>query len=273
MALLSIDTDKCKKDGICAAVCPMGIIEWAKGGNPRPAPEAEELCIACGHCVAACPHGAMNHRDMPSRDCPPIQKDLVPSPEQIKQFLRSRRSVRVYEPDPPDRQAITELLQVAAYAPSGHNTQPTQWIVRHDREELTRLSGLVIDWMKVVIQKQPELAATLHMERVVARWEAGTDTILRGAPVLIQAHAPKDERTAPQACTIALAYVELAAPAFGLGACWAGFFNAASLMYPPLGQELGLPPGHQVFGSMMLGKPRYRYYRLPLRKQARITWA
>ena len=65
------------------------------------------------------------------------------------------------------------------------------------------------------------------------RWESGADTILRGAPVLVQVHAHKDERTAPQGCTIATAYLELAATAHGLGACWAGFFNAAALMYPP----------------------------------------
>jgi hypothetical protein len=46
----------------------------------------------------------------------------------------------------------------------------------------------------------------MHMDRVVAAWEAGKDRIFWGAPHVVVAHAPKDERTAPAACTIALTY-------------------------------------------------------------------
>ena len=52
----------------------------------------------------------------------------------------------------------------------------------------------------------------------------GKDLICRGAPCLIQAWAPKDERTAPQGCTIALAYAQLAA--HGLGSSGAAALHA-----------------------------------------------
>ena len=273
MSLLRVDPNKCKKDGTCAAVCPMGIIDWTKGQNPQPSPEAEELCIVCGHCVAVCPHGALSHRDMLAETCVPIQKELAISQEQAAQFLSARRSIRVYKDEPVPRETIQELIRVASYAPSGHNLQPCEWIVRDDPVELTRLSGMVVDWLRELIQAKHQLVEMLHLDRVVARWEAGADTILRGAPVLVQVHAHKDERTAPQGCTIAMAHLELAATAHGLGACWAGFFNLAPQFYPPIAQALNLPEGHQVFGSMMLGKPKFNYSRVPLRKEPRITWA
>jgi nitroreductase len=116
------------------------------------------------------------------------------------------------------------------------------------------------------------IAADLHMDRVVHRWEAGTDVILRGAPALIVAHADKTDRTAPAACSIALAYLELAAVSMGLGTCWAGYFWAASLSFPPLINALALPEGHQSYGAMMVGYSKYTYKRLPLRNPPAISW-
>ena len=87
--------------------------------------------------------------------------------------------------------------------------------------------------MGSLIEKGSPLAATLHLDRVVAAWEAGKNRICRGAPHVLITHAPKDERTVPAACTIALTYLELATPTFGLGACWAGYLNTAANSWPP----------------------------------------
>ena len=71
---------------------------------------------------------------------------------------------------------------------------------------------------------------------------------------------------APAACTIALTYLELAAPSIGLGCCWAGYFYAAATTFPPLQEALALPKNHQCFGAMMAGYPKFNYHRMPLRK-------
>ena len=71
---------------------------------------------------------------------------------------------------------------------------------------------------------------------------------------------------------LALSYFELCAPALGLGSCWGGYFYSAVNAYPPLYEGLGLPPDHKAFGAVMVGYPKLRYQRLPLRKQPRITW-
>jgi nitroreductase/NAD-dependent dihydropyrimidine dehydrogenase PreA subunit len=273
MNLLTVDQEKCKRDGICARVCPMGIIELeTKEAFPTMVDGDNEFCITCGHCVAVCPHGAMTHKDMRSEQCPPVRNDWLLGPEQVEHFLRSRRSIRAYKKKPVDRETLTKLIDIARFAPSGHNRQPVNWRIIYNSEEVYRLAGLVIDWMRNMIKDESPLAAAMHMDRVVAVWETGVERICRGAPHVVVAHAPEDERTAQTACTIALTYVELAAPSLGLGACWAGYFNAAANFWPPMKEALNLPDGHVSFGAMMIGYAQFKYHRLPSRNAARISW-
>jgi nitroreductase len=201
-----------------------------------------------------------------------VRPELGLSEEQSEQFLRSRRSIRVYREKPVAREEISRLVEIARYAPSGHNSQGVEWLVLGDRNELRRLSGIVIDWMRWMLAHMPEAALSLHIDRTLARWEAGFDVILRGAPVVIVAHAAKDNRMAPSTCTIALTYLELAASGMGLGCCWAGYFNAAAGTFPPMMAALALPTGYQSFGAMMVGHPQFSYHRLPTRKAPEITW-
>lgn len=274
-SLIVADEEKCRQDGLCVAECPMAIIELKDEKSlPNPTEDAEELCIHCGHCVAVCPHGAMSHRNMNPEQCPPVRKDWLLNPEQVEHFLRSRRSIRTYKEQPVEREVLAKIIDIGRFAPSGHNLQPVRWLVIYDSHEVRRLAALVIDWMRDLLEKGTPLAKALHMDRVVAAWgwESGVDRICRGAPHVIVAHAPKEERTAPPACTIALAYLELAAPSFGLGACWAGYFNVAANVWPPMQEALDLPEGHISFGAMMIGYPKYKYQRLPLRNEPQVVW-
>jgi nitroreductase/NAD-dependent dihydropyrimidine dehydrogenase PreA subunit len=272
-ALLRVDTQKCQRDGACLAECPAGIIRFGKAdGFPEPVPGAEAFCIHCGHCVAVCPHGALSHVRITPADCAPIEETLIPTPPQVEQFLRARRSVRAFARQPLDREQIVRLIDTARFAPSGHNLQPVHWRVIYDRAAVAVMAGHVVDWMRHLIAVNNPLAALLHMERAVAAHERGREPILRGAPHLVVAHAPKVDRTAPPACTIALAYLELAASTHGLGACWAGYFNTAAGLWPPLQAALALPAEHASFGALMLGRPRFVYHRIPPRNPARVTW-
>lgn len=273
MSLFSVDREKCKRDGICSASCPAGLIEMKdKESFPTPIAGAEELCITCGHCVAVCPHGALSLEAMKADDCPPVNKELLPGPDMVEHFLRYRRSIRRYKDKRVDRDLLERLIDIAGFAPSGHNLQPVRWLVFERKEEIGRIAGIVISWMRMMIENQPEIAQPFHFDRVVQAWERGEDRVLRGAPALIVAHGNAALTTSQPSCIIALTYLELAAASLGLGACWAGYFNAAATFYPPMKEALDLPSGHQSFGAMMVGHPTYSYHRLPLRKTPQITW-
>ena len=273
MSIFTVDQDKCKRDGICVSECPVQIIELKdKRSLPELVPGGAELCINCGHCVAVCPHGAISLKTMDLERCLPLDKALLPTPRQMDHFLRSRRSIRVYKDKPVDREILASLIDVARYAPSGHNSQPVHWLVIQGNAEIKRFSGIVIDWMRFMIEAQWELAQEMHFDRVVQAWENDVDRILREAPHLIVAHGPSGLRHTQTACIIALAHLELAAYSFGLGACWAGYFNAAANFHKPLQQALSLPGSHQCYGAMMVGYAKNKYHRLPLRNEAKIEW-
>lgn len=272
MDLLTVDQQTCDQDGLCAAVCPAGLIDFKKGTFPGAIPEADELCIRCGHCIAVCPHGSLNHRDMDVAECAPVREDLLLSAAQCEQFLKGRRSIRTYRKKLVTRETLEKLLDVARYAPSGHNSQGVKWLVVGQKEELHRLSSIVAEWMRFMLETMPEFSLGMHLDRTLERWDQGVDVILRGAPTVVIAHGEKDNRMAPASCTIALTYLELAATGMGLGCCWAGYFNAAALAFPQMKDALALPDGHQSFGAMMVGYPKFLYKRVPQRQPPEIAW-
>lgn len=273
MAFLKVNEALCRKDGVCAQACPMGLLRVEPGKTfPIAIPGADQMCLQCGHCVCACPHGALSLATIPVEDCAPIRKEWAVRPEQIAQLLKSRRSVRSYKPEPLSRAEIEALLDVARYAPSGKNTQPLSWMVVQSAQAVQELGVHVADWMKDMMLKKHPMAAWLQFDAVVAGWEAGADPILRHAPHLVLAHAPASNPMAPQSATLALATLELAASSAGFGACWAGFFQIAAGMWAPLQKALNLPNGHVSHGAMMLGRPAVKYHRIPTRKKLEVIW-
>ncbi|NLI80893.1 MAG: 4Fe-4S binding protein [Deltaproteobacteria bacterium] len=272
MGLIRVDLEKCERDGICVDVCPVHILVLNHDMRPEVAPGMAQYCIGCGHCVAACPHEALNNVRSPLAEQGKLPAYPVVDSETALAFLRSRRSIRRYTDFPVPRELIVRLLQAARYAPSGHNSQGISYIVVDELSALKRIRGLVADWMREVIVSQPEMANRLHMPGIVRAHERGEDLILRDAPALIVAIAPKDLRPAPITACLALEYVELYATTLSLGTCWAGYAQVCAQQYPPLAEYLRLKEEMGVLGMLMVGYPRYRYHRLPERNALQIEW-
>lgn len=267
-----IDTEKCTKDTLCALDCPAQIITMnGKDGFPAPVEGFEEFCLSCGHCLAVCPTGALTWNGIGPNQCAPLEGEM-PSPASLTRLIKGRRSIRRYKEQLLEKSTIERLLELARYAPSGHNAEPVHWLVISGREKLNELGGLVADWMRTLIKDHPEIAGPMHVDRVVDAWDKGEDRILRSTPHLAIAYAEKANPYAPPACVIALTYLELAAFGLGLGGCWAGYFNRAANVFDPLKKALDLPEGMVPFGAMMLGVPKYEYQRIPPRKPLRVTW-
>jgi len=273
LGLLTIDKDKCKRDGLCVAECPSVVIHQKDTEScPEMVPGGEQMCLRCGHCVAVCPHGALSHAEVPLDACPPIRKAAAVTHEQAVQFLRSRRSIRVFKDKPVAKDTFQQLIEIARYAPTASNAQLVQWVVIRDREQIHDLAEQTVGWMRKILEKDPQPANAPYMPIIVGAWDMGFDAVLRDAPGLVIATAPKEDPNGMVDLTLALSYLELAAPSMGIGTCWAGLLQGALCSYAPLKAAAGIPEGFPHHYPMMIGYAKARYYRLPERKAPAITW-
>lgn len=266
--MLVVNQD-CIKCGLCADSCPIRIIDMGQDGPKLLYPMA---CIKCGHCVAVCPQESLDHEKVPLSKQVPLDNYSVLDPQTAAHFLRSRRSIRNYRNEAVPKEKMLQLLDIARFAPSGGNSQGLSYIVVTEKELLKKLAELTVLWMEEQINKG--VAWSKAYEGIVQVYrKTGRDLILRDAPALVIATAPKNFPIGRDNARFSLAYAELYAPTLGLGSCWAGFFEmCAASGYPEVCKLLGIEEGTTVTGAIMVGHPNYKYHRLVDRNPLQVTW-
>jgi F420 biosynthesis protein FbiB-like protein len=175
-------------------------------------------------------------------------------------FLRSRRSIRRYTPEPLPHEQIERLLAAAVSAPSAHNRQPWRFAVVTRGDVKERLAASLGERLRAdrLADGDPPEAVAHDAARSYAR--------ITGAPAAIAAcltMADMDlypdqrrqaaERTmAVQSLAMAVQNLLLAAHAEGLGACW----MCAPLFSPEVVcAALDLPAGWEPQALVTLGRP------------------
>ncbi|MBP1928309.1 nitroreductase/NAD-dependent dihydropyrimidine dehydrogenase PreA subunit [Methanolinea mesophila] len=270
MTAIIVKSERCTGCGICSEVCPLRIITVDEERGPRVEPLREAFCIECGHCEACCPESALV-LDIGGREAPQ-ERVTTFSPDEIGFYMKNRRSVRHYKKEPVSREMIEAILDVARYAPSGGNGQPVEWLVVYDPAKVRTLAGLTVDWMRHESAKESPVMPAAFLRGLIDSWDRGNDPVCRGAPHLLVAHIPGGQGSGPIDALIALTYADLAAPAFGVGTCWAGFLSMAVPVWKPLREALALPEGRVYSYALMCGYPRFIPRRIPHRKPLRVNW-
>ncbi|CAG0989803.1 Ferredoxin [Geobacteraceae bacterium] len=263
----------CTRCGACVATCPLRIIELPEGSlSPRFTDTGAARCIACGHCEAVCPTSALLV-DAPRLDPSTYSPPSTPlAAEDLDAYLRMRRSIRHFRPDPVPRETIEGLLNVVRFAPTGSNRQGIKWLVIHDTAEVRRLTGLAVDWLRSQREGGSRLGPHFNVAGMIRSWRKGNDPICRNAPHLVIPYSDRQHPTADVDSIIAAAHLEIVAPAHGVGTCLGGFFQMAAEAWEPLRQALSLPEGHRPGYTILLGYPVTTYRRPPKRNRLDLTW-
>jgi nitroreductase/NAD-dependent dihydropyrimidine dehydrogenase PreA subunit len=273
MSQKTIDQSRCTRCNRCIEICPLEIFEIDPLTSfPAVSRPKDKRCTACGHCAAICPQNAIDLQDDSLQGPPGREAEPALSPDQVAAYFVRRRSTRRFRPEPVEKGTLEKLLDIARYAPSGVNRQPVSWSIAYSPGAVGKLAALSVDWMRSQIPLKTPLSLGLRFDILLEAWEKGKDPLCRHAPHCIFAHAHKEDRMAVTDGTVALAQVELAAAAFGLGVCWAGYLNIATNSYQPLKAAAGIPDDNACLGVLMIGRPQYAFAGIPKRKAARVGW-
>jgi nitroreductase len=184
------------------------------------------------------------------------------SEDGLLRAIQSRRSIRHFSQEAPDRAAIQRALDGAAYAPSGKNEHRNRWTVVYGRERVEAMYQLVLEWAET----------EEHAKHLVWLARKGIDPVTCGAPCLILGHNCLDTLNPQDDTVIATTIAEQLLVEAGLGTCWSGYFRTAAQESPAIQQALGLPEGHRVFSVLMVGVPAEQYPNIPYRPAAQAHW-
>ena len=136
--MMTIDKKRCVECGACITACSMGIFRRGEDGTVF---ARERPCMDCYHCAAACPAHAVVTHGMSEGETYPVPPD---SP--LLRAIQSRRSIRHFKDELPDKALIQRALDGAAYAPSGKNEHRNRWTVVYGRARVEELYQLVLEW-------------------------------------------------------------------------------------------------------------------------------
>lgn len=258
----------CIRCGLCAALCTTGRITASADKTPKIRDDTP--CISCGQCIAVCPKAALS-TDTPAFTAPAenaayregIDGDLLSG------YLKSRRSVRVWQKKAVAHRDLARLIDVAAYAPSACNIHPVKWVVVSDPATVQEFAHASIAALKALPGDHPlaQLSRTL-----IAGADAGTDPVCRNAPALLIAASDADQEYGLIDSIIALSYIDAFAPSIGLGTCWVGYVMIMLRLKPELGRILGIPENWTPQYAMLAGYPGISFSQIPPREVPEVIW-
>jgi nitroreductase len=233
-------------------------------------PEAVEgACLACQHCLAICPSGAISAFGLKPEDSLPLLDGALPSYRQMKTLVRGRRSVRQFRDEDVSPALVDELLADLAHAPTGGNTRDLTFSVVPGRKAMDALRERLVQAVEAGhgSGKIPPRFAGLTAEAITAYRNSGRDVFFRGAPHLLVVSPGEKAYCAHEDAALALAYFELLAQSAGLGTTWCGMIKFIADALPEVRAWFGLAP-NAYFYAMMFGMPAVRYARTVQRDTA-----
>lgn len=273
MTEIIIDNDQCSGCGLCVWSCPYVILELKDDADIASVkPELVSSCSHCGHCSAICPDGAISVTYPEAGPIPDFYDESLPSTGQISKLFTSRRSIRDYKKEKIPKEIFEQIIDIVRYAPTGMNGQSVNWLIIQDPEDVKVFAGKVIEWARIIMKEQPSHFLAPILPMFVGAWDQGVDKICHGAPHFVIAYGHKDNPVGFIDSVIALTHLDLAAPVFGLGTCWAGIAQIALDASPELMLSIGIPEDHKSHYAMMIGYPTYQFTSIPSRNAAHVLW-
>jgi nitroreductase/ferredoxin len=289
LGIITIDTMKCTKCGNCITSCPWNIF-IQHNEQEYPYTTNEELCVSCGHCMAVCDTKAIQHDNFPTGTIQPVNRDILPASIELRELLRSRRSIRGFLEKPVDKELLETIVDATRFAPSTNNIQSNEWLIVQDKAILETIKKETYSYFQGIIGKlnnplirllyvfsrRPEAKSALanvhDLQKIVIKDNNGRDFFLHNAPVLLVAHSKKTYGFSNVDAHFALHNATLMIQTLGLGCFFAGYVVVACRKNPHLQRLLSIPADHYIHGCLALGYPKISYRNWIEKRPAHVSW-
>ncbi len=164
----------------------------------------------------------------------------------LKDIIRSRRSISMFKDQPVPLELVEELLESAVYAPNHRMTEPWRFIVLTG-EARGRYANIRAEMVLDKMKTEKEADRQQAVEGTIRKF-AGVPLYL--LVVMKQNENPEVREEDYAACSCVIQNFMLLAWERGLGTCWKTFKND-----PRLRAFVGLSTDEQVVGIVHVGYP------------------
>lgn len=130
--------DICIGCGSCVKICHehcMTLIDRTVSIN-------YEICSTCTQCVAICPQQAISWNNVPPGV---FEEKRLPSPEQIDELLKERRTIRFFKKKKLNRKLLEEVVSYGIYAPT--NNYGLRAIIVDDEDIMNEFERILMQYV------------------------------------------------------------------------------------------------------------------------------
>ncbi len=272
--MVTIDRDSCIGCGSCVDICHEDCITLVDDL----ASVDHELCSTCTQCIAICPEQALSWNHIPPAA---FNRTRLPSPEQLDELFKERRTIRHFRRDRIERALLEEIVGYGIYAPT--NNYDLRAVVVDDQAVISELDQVCLRFSatiyRLIYKPKPVFnllsrltPALMPKDKVKIEGvlEAGHTIRFPAALVLIVGYPwiAHSEASAQYALCNMIFYAQ----AKGLGSFLWGGGKLALDRSRAARERLGLQRREHILGILGLGYPAVSFVNKVAGKTLPITW-
>ena len=252
---ITVNIEKCIHCGLCLKDCIVNALEFDSNKNPQYGQNGENSCVACQHCMAVCPTGALSFGDKNPDDS--IEVGYANS-EELLQLIKSRRTIRHNKNESVPKEKLEKIANMLLYPPTGGNRDNLHFSIVETKEKMEEIRKITYEKIASANPSNP------MFEMAKSAWQNGNDIVYRGATSLIAVAIDKSKtiigcETADP--IIALSFADLYAQSLGLGTVWCDMALTFAKMIPDIYSLLEIPDNYKLDYILLVGVPAIKYKR------------
>ena len=273
--MIVVNKDECTGCGLCVKICH----EHCTTLVDDTVRIDYEFCSTCTQCIAICSRRALSWDGVP-----PVayNKARLPSPEQLDELFKERRSIRFFRRDKIDRTLLEEIVGYGIYAPT--NNFNLRAIVVDDQEIIEALDRILlrfVSWIhhfiyepRIVYNLVKKIWSASELEKAKPKMESALErghAFHHPATIVFIVGDRRIALSEPSA-QYALCNMILYAQAKGIGSCLWGNGPIFLDRSKAARRRLGLQKHEHILGALGLGYPAVKFANKVEGKTLSIQW-